>query len=340
MIPEMADLALVERPIAQSVEELLEGCEKREVMVPAGSKSGARFERVVRDGQRLVLKYQDARDDWLMRATGDIDGHRYAALWGSGLLDAVPTVIDHAVVGAAMEGTVGAILLRDVSDCLLPPGDDALEPAQDLRFLDHMAALHAGFWRWADSINLTPLAARYLMFSPAVAQREAALGSSALVPALMAEGWSRFPNVAPRAANVVLALLDDPSPLVAALERVPHTFVHGDWKAANLGCHRDGRTVLLDWGEVPGEASPLADLTWYLALNSARLPQSKDSTIAAYRAALERHGVETAGWWDEALDLELLGTMLQFGWEKALGGRGPELEWWERGALVGAERLA
>jgi Phosphotransferase enzyme family len=308
-------------------------------MVPADSKSGARFEWVWFGPERLVLKYQDARDDWLMRATGDLDGRRFAALWESGLLDAMPGVIDHAVVGAAVEGKVGAILLRDVSDGLLPLGDEPLGMAQHLRFLDHMAALHARFWGWRDTVGLTPLRARYLMFSPAVAGAEAARGSQALVPKVMAEGWEKFPTAAPGAAAVVLPLLDDPGPLVAALGRVPHTLVHGDWKAANLGCHRDGRTILLDWGEVPGEASPLADLAWYLALNAARLPQSKEGTVSAYRAALEGHGIDTAGWWDQALGLELLGAMVQFGWEKAFGGPGAELDWWGGWAVKGAEWL-
>jgi hypothetical protein len=335
----MKQIELTRRPLAASVDRLVAGCSSRTPMVPPDSKSGARFEWVVLNGERLVLKYQDARDDWLMRASGDVAGRRFAALWESGLLDAVPPVIDHAVIGAAVEGTVGAILLRDVSDGLLPLGDEPLGHDDDLRFLDHMASLHACFWGWRDVIGLTPLLARYLMFSPAVARAEAALSSDLLVPKAMAQGWERFPAVAPRAAEVVLPLLENPAPLVDALGRTPHTFVHGDWKAANLGSHPDGRTILLDWGEVPGEASPLADLAWYLALNSARLPRSKDDTITAYRVALERHGVDTGGWWEEALDLELLGAMLQFGWEKALGGPGPELDWWESRAARGAARL-
>ena len=106
----------------------------------------------------------------------------------------------------------------------------------------------------------------------------------------MAEGWQRLPEVSPATADVVLPLLSDPTPLVAALARLPHTLVHGDWKAANLGSHQDGRTVLLDFGEAPGEASPLADVSWYLALNAALLPESKDDTLEWYRTALERHG--------------------------------------------------
>ena len=319
------------------LEDLLSSATSREAWRPADTKSGARFERLIIGGARYVLKYQDPRDDWLLRASGD-PGERYVLLWQRGLLDRLPDVIDHAVVAAHWDGSVGRVLLRDVTAALLPP-DERLSHDQHFRFLDHMAALHAAFWGWHDDVGLTSLSARYLMFSPATAEAEAVLGSQAVVPKVMAQGWARLADVSPRLDEVVRPLLKDPAPLVAALERLPHTFVHGDWKAANLGSHADGRTVLLDFGEVPGEASPLADLSWYLALNADLLPETKDDAIAAYRVALERHGVDTGGWWDAAVGLELLGAMLQFGWEKVLGVAGPELAWWEAQASEGTRWL-
>ncbi len=319
------------------LDDLLAGAAGRLPWVPADSKSGARFEELFIDGERFILKYQDPRDDWLLRASRD-PGVRYVRLWEAGLLERMPSVIDPAVVAAAFDGSVGLVLLRDVTPHLLPEGQPFTTEEHE-RFLDHMAALHAAFWGWRDEIDLTPLAVRYLMFSPAVAAAEAALGSDALVPKFMAQGWAALPDVAPALADLVLPLLDDPRPLVEALETVPHTLVHGDWKAANLGRHPDGRTVLLDFGEAPGEASPLADLSWYLALNADLLPESKDGALATYRGALERHGVPTDPWWERAVALEMLGVMLQFGWEKALGGRGPELSWWEEQALAGGRYL-
>jgi Phosphotransferase enzyme family len=322
---------------APTLDELLGSATSRQPWFPEDTKSGARFERLTIDGEAYVLKYQDARDDWLMRATGDT-GERYFRLWESGLLGRMPEVIDHAVVAAGFEAGVGRILLRDVSGQLLAPGAPFAVIQHD-RFVDHMAILHAAWWGWTDDVGLTPPAARYLMFSPAVARSEAAIGSTAVVPQVMAEGWSRLGEVSLALAAAVFPLLDDPSPLIAALGEVPHTLVHGDWKAANIGSHPDGRTVLLDFGEAPGEASPIADLAWYLALNADLLPESKDACVDRYRAALERHGVATSGWWDAAVALEALGAMVQFGWEKALGGPGPELSWWEGVALDGARLL-
>ena len=57
------------------------------------------------------------------------------------------------------------------------------------------------------------------------------------------------------------------------------------------------------------------------------------------RRARTLHGIETAPWWDRQLGLALLGGLVQFGWEKALGGRNAELEWWEARALDGARFL-
>jgi hypothetical protein len=322
---------------APSLVELLQRATSRQRWFPDDTKSGARFERVVIDGERYVLKYQDARDDWLMRATGD-RGRRYVRLWEHGLLAALPPVIDHAVVACDHDHDVGRILLRDVSAQLLPP-DTPLTAERHERFVDHMAALHRAFWGWHDDIGLTPPERRYLMFSPEVARCEAAIGSPAAVPRYIDAGWARLPRESYRLSRVVFPLLREPTPLLAALAELPHTLVHGDWKAANIGSHADGRTVLLDFGEVPGEATPIADLAWYLALNAALLPESKDAVIERYRAALERHGVDTSPWWDQAVAVELLATMVQFGWEKALGGAGPELDWWEQRALEGARRL-
>ena len=161
-----------------SLHSLLSRADTRLEWSPDDSKSGARFERLVISGSAYVLKFQDPKDDWLLRAAGD-PGNRYVLLWESGLLARMPRVIDHAVVAAEFDGTVGAVLLRDVSGQLLEPGRPfSLE--QHRRYLDHMAALHATFWDFHDDVGLTPIDRRYLLFAPQVAAAEAALGSAVL----------------------------------------------------------------------------------------------------------------------------------------------------------------
>ena len=72
----------------------------------------------------------------------------------------------------------------------------------------------------------------------------------------------------------------------------------------------------------------------------ARIPAgfAPEATIAEYRAALERHAIETSAWWDRQLPLSLLGIMVLLGWEKALGP-GDNLAWWSARVLEGAELL-
>jgi hypothetical protein len=98
-------------------------------------------------------------------------------------------------------------------------------------------------------------------------------------------------------------------------------------------------TVLLDWA-YPGQGPVCHELLWYVALNRARLPvgHTKESTIADFRAALVRHGLDVEPWWDEQLGLCTVGTLVQFGWEKALGDD-EELAWWVDAAREGARLL-
>lgn len=333
------------RPIASSLEELVGGEVAREAMSVDG-KSGAHLERIeVDDGQRYVVKHLHPADDWLMRATGDHD-IRPLALWRHGWLDRLPDAIDHAIVGAAWQsrpdGDAGVLVMRDVGPTLLPDGDEEIPLEQHLRFIDHMAQLHVAFWGQRDTLGLLPLAERFVWFGPRLADRERERGGTGLVPArLVPEGWERFPRRAPRVAGLVRDLLDDPTPLVTALAETPQTLIHGDWKAANLGSHADGRTVLLDW-DLPGIAPACADIAWYVCLNRARLPQSREDTLLAHRDALERHGVDTRSWWRRQSVLCLLGTLLLFGWEKALGDgaeEAEELAWWEARALEAGREL-
>jgi hypothetical protein len=265
-------------------------------------------------------------------------------VWQRGLLDRLPECFDQPIVGVAHadigddRGRRFAMLMRDVGKWLVPEGDAVLPIAVHLQLLDHLAALSAEFWGGGADLEIVPMTNRYLELSPWTTIAEAAIGSDAFVPRLIGEGWARFPSEAPAVSEVVLALANDPSPLVAALETTPVTFVHGNWKLGNLGVTDDGRTVIFDW-ETPGIGTACSELAWYLAINSARLPHSKEAAIDAFRDALERHGIDTSAWWERQLALALLGGLVHFGWEKALGGRNAELEWWEARAIEGARFL-
>lgn len=320
-----------------SVGELLAGASAREPMTSVDAKSSATLERAVIDGERYVVKHIDPRRDWIARWTGDY-GPRVVTVWHTGILDVLPACLDHAIVGVGRDPRtrVTTLLMRDVAEHLVPTGSGPLPLTQHLRFLEHMAELHACFWGWEDAFGLTPMEVRYTLLTPAMSRVEDELGGAEGVPAAIPACWAALDKAAPQAAAVARRLGEDPWPLVAALAETPATLVHGDWKAGNLGSAPDGRTILLDWGW-PGFAPPCVDLAWYLAVNCDLLPQPKEEAIEAYRAALENRGVATAGWWDRQLELALLGAFVQLGWSKT--GDPVELGWWAERAFRTARLL-
>lgn len=336
-------VALTARPVASSVAELLEGCTDRQPFFPDDARSSTRFEWVTIGGERFVLKHIHLDHDFTMRVSGDL-GCRPLRVWRTGLMDVAADLIDHGVVGvAAGDGRNGwgaALLLRDLGDALVPPDDSLLTEEQHLRFVDHCAGMSARFWGWRDHLGLLRYADRWAFFGDAAVAGERALGFPEAVPRIADGGWARFADRVPsRIRDVVVGLRADPTPLADALKATPSTFLHGDWKLGNLGTAADGRTVLIDWA-YPGEGPAAHELAWYLALNRSRLPagHTKESTIDAFRDALGRHGVATDGWWERQVGLCLLGGLVQFGWEKALGDE-DELRWWCERADAGASWL-
>lgn len=323
---------------------MLERATERAVLAEAPGKSGASLERLVIDGEPYVLKHLDLAGDWTMRASGCLRGAPLE-LWERGILARLPSCINQPIVAVAWQppGTHApsggcAVLMRDVAAWLVPATDEPIPASQHARFLRHMAALHAAFWDGGPELDVVPATHRYLELSPWMAEAEAAIGSLPLVPQLVAKGWPLLAEVAPAAARIVTPLARDPGPLLHALASTPQTLVHSNWKLDNLGTDDHGRTVLLDW-EQPGLGAPLSDLAWYLAINCRRLPQSKEESILAYRAALAECGISAGAWFGRQLSLCLLGALVQFGWEKALGGYDEELRWWEKQAVQAAPLL-
>ena len=227
--------------------------------------------------------------------------------------------------------------MRDVGAFLVPPGDTVVPAGQHEAFIAHMAALAAAFWGWEDDdLGLTTMTQRLLFFAPDTIAAEL---SAAAVPgpvAAAAAGWAALAGRSPPLWQLARLVHGRPEVISAPLARTPRTFLHGDWKMGNLGCHPDGRTILLDW-TLPGSGPACWELCWYLALNRARLPEPKEAVISRFRAALEERGIDTAGWWQSQLDLCMIGVMATFGWEKALGDA-DELAWWHDAAAGAAAR--
>ncbi|HEY6275149.1 MAG TPA: hypothetical protein VIX86_02350 [Streptosporangiaceae bacterium] len=70
-------------PAIGSVDELLARASRRTQVRPGDGKGGARFERVLADGEAFFVKYVSPASDWIMRVAGD-RVHRSYLAWRSG----------------------------------------------------------------------------------------------------------------------------------------------------------------------------------------------------------------------------------------------------------------
>ena len=299
----------------------------RETLGPtAEGLSSASFERLTIDGEPHVIKRLSYDTDWVMRAVEDRGQPRVVRMFATGMFDRLPASIDTTLVAVAYDPRTGLaeLLMRDVGDLFLRD-DDPITVDQHATVIDAMSQLHASTWGMTDDIGLTPPASRWSALSPAFSRREGERGPLSGVPAALQPMWDRLADVDPPTHRVLLALAEDPTPLVEGLASTPRALVHGDFKGGNLGLHPDGRVVLVDWA-FPGIDAPCADLAWYLAVNCDRMPESKEATIDRYRTSLESHGIDTGGWWDRQLLLGLLGGAVQMAWSKA--DQPEELAWW------------
>jgi hypothetical protein len=299
----------------------------------ADGKSGSRLERVwLEDGSVLVVKHADARGDWIMQATSD-DG-RIHRLWVEGVLDRLPTGLDHTIVDVHRGEAGAVVVMRDVTDSLFTDGAGLRVGQRQL--LEATAAMHRRFAR-EQPRHVCQLADYYAFLSPNVCARFAADHE---VPRFAVEGWNRFYELVDQdVAAAIQAVHAQPGRLADALADYPCTLVHGDLKLANLGAAA-GVSVVLDWGTLTTWAPPAVDFAWYLALNAAALRADHDELRRAVEAVLARPDLD-------ALPLALFGALAQIGWEKALGAtyddpdiRAREqtgLVWWSSQARVALE---
>ena len=317
--------------------------------------SGSHISAVQTDAGRFILKRVSRAWDYFMRVTDDRDG-REARIWTRGLLNRLPPELGHPYLACARDGdNAWAILMRDVSASLLPRGPIAL--ADHHLLLEALAAFHAAFWEYDAGTGFTTPHDHYHVIAPVAVVRDAEFsGERGIMHEIVPDGWQRLVDLLdPAIGSVALALTNDPSPLVAALDRYPRTLVHADARTANLGIERGvlggrDRPLLIDWA-LAGVDTPLLDVIWYIAGAAARLPMSCEDSIAYYRQSLrERLGMRfDDSWWEPMLDLSLLGGLIRYGWiaARATRSRDPaireqaiaDLRWWEAAGRRGLARL-
>jgi thiamine kinase-like enzyme len=121
-------------------------------------------------------------------------------------------------------------------------------------------------------------------------------------------GWEVFADIVPRElADAVLALLDDPTPLVRELESQGTTLVHSDPHFGNAALMPD-RLVLLDW-TLAAQAPPAIDFVWFFDQSFKLLDATMEEVVDEFVRA-ERGRVRA-----EMLDHACLAELVISGWQ-------------------------
>jgi aminoglycoside phosphotransferase (APT) family kinase protein len=341
---------------------------------PTDGWSGATFSLLRRaDGVRFVLKRDAYATNWIARATADA-GLREAVLASTAAAGGIPVPesVELPYVGVARDGDGAAILMPDLSAELIAWEDPATASAFDgaalATVIDAMASLHAtpdGLlsgsktppgWPWC------PLSERILLLARPSAQRYADEGI--WVGERFLAGWDAFERRAPASAQrLIESLADEPAPLLAALDRLPSTGLHGDLKLSNVGLLPGGRLAVIDW-QMMLRAPVAVELGWFLVSNVTLLPLAPVPVLDAYRQALERHAGHASGgtappnrldWpslvgdWQAQVDLAWIVGLLLRGWRKGMDAEAgvslasgvtaaDDLAWWCDMAVQAADR--
>ena len=264
--------------------------------------SGNRLERLrTAERRTLIAKRIDPSADWIGRNSGD--QWREGLLFTEGLFERMPAAIDAAVVAAEHEGDAWWVVLRDVSDRLLD-ADSPISRDQNRRVLRAANAMWEQFWGERHDF-LCDSGARIALARPQVAELER--DAVDLLPKQFEAAWEAFAEaVEDDVAQPILALLDDPSPLVSRLESHGTTLLHGDLRDEQIGFD-DGTLIALDWGAAT-QGHPVLDLAWYMVHDVWRTEATHDEVVEDFRRA--------RGERDDPCAVDLLGLLglMMYGW--------------------------
>lgn len=278
-------------------------------------------------GSRLILKEFQPQRDWVMRLTHD-KLTREAMLFVHGVYARMPAQIIVPIIAVARHGDTWATLLHDISSELLP-ADRVLLPDDSRLLLKHLAALHAYFWNDRNlenaALGLSSLEDFVTILSPAKVNKEIKAGRAHPVLEMAARGWIRFEQTAPQdVVKIVAGWQENPTLLLEALQRMPQTLLHADFKLGNLGISAARETVALDWQDATRGAGVL-DLGYFVALNARWFPFGKPEALEIYRHAMQTHGHPIS---TREIELGLIaGGALRLMWLMTLNDN-RDLDWW------------
>jgi aminoglycoside phosphotransferase (APT) family kinase protein len=159
---------------------------------------------------------------------------------------------------------------------------------------------------WDETVpHAATLGDRLSCAAPSVSERER--DGVDILPKQFEAAWEAFGEaVDDDVGTAVLELVDDVTPLAAALASRGTTLIHGDLRDENIALP-GGRLVLLDFG-LASQGHPAVELAWYMVHDVWRIAATHDEVVEDFRLALgERDD-------PEALQLGLISGLVQYGW--------------------------
>jgi hypothetical protein len=234
---------------------------------------------------RFVLKQMSMDTDYIMFASDD-QLCRSATLWQYGLLDQLRPHMEHKILACCRDDDGWGILMEDLTGHLYY-GDQLSPPEQIPVFLDILARFHAKFWndhRLKDKrLGLCTPAVFLEIFLLPLREKHKNL-SMGVIPDWIRGGWEVLGELLdPDTVEQITNILNDPKPLLEALNRYPFTLLHGDCRAANLAYLES--PVILDWQQAAYSIVTI-DLAWFAESDRG---MEIDQLNACYRKCLEVH---------------------------------------------------
>jgi len=297
--------------------------------LPSAGFSNASITRVTLGAQRFVLKRTTPARDWTACRSGDARG-REALLLSDDACRDVWDVFDCPYIAYETGDGEIALMMRDLSDHLLPDVRAPLSAEQETTLLGTLARMHARFWdrapacawltRLEDYCDLLPPSYDCALLPPAL--REHVTG-----------GWAAAMARVP--ADVAETLTRPGCEWAHEWDDLPKTMLHGDVKVANFAIVRndrgDDKVAAFDWA-MCGAGPCSVDLGWYLAVNASRLVGTKEQLIDHYRALLGI--VIDDATWRRLEDAAIVCGARMLLWSKAAAlqsgraGAQEEWDWW------------
>ncbi len=264
--------------------------------------AGGRLSYVITNAGRLVLKQMSIHTDWLMFSTLDTQC-RAVRVWQYGLLDQILPHLKHKILACAHDGDGWAILMEDLSG-LVFSWDKAMAPDLVPAFLDALARLHASFWNDA-RLAEPPLGLMDTAVLPGIVNKAHKYkdGDLGVLPKWIRDGWEMLEMLLDvKVCQLMKDLIENPVPLVKAIQRYPATLLHGDYRAENLA-YNDG-PIVLDWQNVSRSLMSF-DLAWFTKNGYVADTIGQEAAVGYYRRRLEgylnRHFDEHT--WQAMIDL-------------------------------------